>query len=132
MFPASTTGGGTCMGTPDVCKTPPLQIPVPYVNVAQLAMCQNVAMNVLVKMRPAVVQGSIIPISSGDEAGATGGVISGVFIGPAQPKTQSSKVYFGGKKAVYLGCTWGMNGSNANVPMGMQVAPSQTGVVVAP
>jgi hypothetical protein len=121
-----------CLGTPDVCKTPPLEIPVPYVNIAQLAICTNVVVHVLVKMRPAVVQGSSIPISSGDEAGATGGVISAMFIGPAQPRTQSSKVYFGGRKAVYSGCTWGMNGTNANVPMGMQVAPSQTAVVVAP
>jgi hypothetical protein len=106
--------------------------PVPYVNIAQLPSCTNVVVHVLVKMRPTVVQGSVIPISSGDEAGTGGGVISSVFIGPAQPRTQSSKVYFGGRKAVYSGCTWGMNGVNANVPMGMQVAPSQVDVLVAP
>jgi len=133
MFPATTNSGGICQGTPDVCKTPPLgNAPVPYVNIAQLAVCTNFVPHVFVKMRNAVVQGSVIPISSGDEAGAGGGVISNIFIGPATPKTQSSKVYFGGRKAVYHGSVWGMNGINANVPMGLQVAPSQIGVMVSP
>ncbi len=121
-----------CMASPDVCKTPPFNIPIPYANIAQLTTCTNVVPHVLVKMRPTVVQGSKMPISSGDEAGAGGGVVSGVMMGPATSRIQSSKVYFGGRKAVYFGCTWGMNGNNANAPMGMQVSPSQTSVCVAP
>jgi hypothetical protein len=133
MLPASTTGGGMCQGPLDVCKvpTPVGPVPTPFVNIAQLPTALKFVPHVLVVMRPAVNQGSRIPISSGDEPGVAGGVISAMNMGPAQPRMVSSKVYFGGGKAVYHTSMWGQNGANANVPMGVQATPSQTKVIVA-
>jgi hypothetical protein len=74
-----------------------------------------------------------ISMSTGDEAGtAGGGVISSKFKGPIKFKAGSSKVKVQGKKAAYIGSMTGHNGSNANVPAGAQVAPSQTKVKVMP
>ena len=46
-------------------------------------------------------------------------------------KLFSSRVAFGGKKAVYVGCATAHNGSNPNA-MGMQAQPSQAKVLVGP
>ncbi len=123
-----------CQGPADVCKTPTPAgpVPTPYVNIAQLATTVGFVPHVLVVMRNAVTQASTIAISSGDELGVGGGIISAMIMGPAKPRTVSSKVYFGGGKAVYHTSTWGQNGSNANVPMGTQMTPSQTKVIISP
>ena len=134
MLPATTTAGGTCQGPADVCDTPTPggMVPTPYVNIAMLPSTVGFAPHVFVVMRQAVIQSSTIPISSGDEPGVGGGVISKVILGLARPRMVSSKVYFGGGKAVYHTSGWGMNGPNANVPMGAQVMPSQTKVLISP
>lgn len=135
MLPASSKAGGVLFGAPDVCLTPAPPappVPVPYPNTAQLASAQNVVLNVLIENREAVVIGSMVPNSAGDNAGVNGGVVSGVVMSVAQPKLGSSKVYFGGRKAVYLTSLSAHNGTNANMPMGMQIAPSQVKVFVMP
>ena len=47
-------------------------------------------------------------------------------------KKASSKVKAQGQPVCHLTSTTGHNGSNANMPAGAQVAPSQTKVLVAP
>ncbi|MEZ4309136.1 MAG: PAAR-like domain-containing protein [Polyangiaceae bacterium] len=133
MFPASTKAGGTCFAMPDVCLTPAPPgppVPVPYPNTAQLAAANGVVTAVLVENKETVVEGSKIPNSSGDEAGTNGGVTSGTNMGPVEPKSFSAKVFFQGKKAVFLTATTAHNGSNANCPAGTHVAPSQTKVMI--
>lgn len=135
MFPASSTGGGMCMGMPDVCKVPAPPappIPTPFPNIAQCAMANAGTCAITVKLSnmPAIVQNSMIPISSGDEAGALGGVVSNQFIGPATYKMGSMKVKFNGKPACHLTSMAGQNGSNPNVPAGQQIVPSQALVLV--
>jgi hypothetical protein len=135
MFPASTNGNGQCFGFPDVCKTPTPAgpVPIPYPNIA---MCNQAdggscADKVKIVGKKAIVKTTEIPMSSGDEPGSAGGVISSKFKGNAQYKKGSSKVKFGGKEACHLVSVVGMNGgSNANVPAGQQVAPSQSKVKV--
>jgi hypothetical protein len=74
-----------------------------------------------------------ISMSSGDEAGsAGGGVVSNSIKGTVTFKKGSSKVKLEGEKAVHLTSMTGHNGSNANMPSGVQVAPSQTKVKVIP
>lgn len=126
-----------CMAFPDVCKTPtPVgPVPIPYPNIAQLAMANpaTCAVNVLIFNKPAATTLTMILLSSGDEAGCAGGVVSGVFIGPAQFKLGSSVVSIGGAPGVYQGSLIGQNGiGNANAPAGVQVVPSQAIVTVAP
>lgn len=135
MLPASTKAGGTCFGMPDVCLTPAPPgppVPVPYPNTAQMAAANGAVTVVLVENMPTIAEGAKIPNSSGDEAGTSGGVSSGTNMGPVEPKVFSSKVYFQGKKAVFLTSTTAHNGTSANLPAGAQVSPSQTKVLVAP
>ena len=137
IFPATTNGGGMCMIFPDVCKTPTPggPVPIPYPNIAQ---CTNfkgssLAKKVLICNKKSATVKSEISRSSGDEAGTVGGIISSKNMSTAQVKMGSSKVKFQGKKAARLLSVYGQNGgSNANVPPGMQVQPSQTKVKVSP
>jgi hypothetical protein len=130
---ASTKKGGMCVGFPDVCKTPSSggPVPIPYPNIAGLEDTDGAVDKVLVEKKEVVVEDSKIPSSKGDEAGTLKGVISSTNRDEAHFKQYSSKVYFGGKKAVYHTAVTSHNGSNANMPAGAQVSPSQTKVLVA-
>ena len=138
MFPASTDGGGQCFVAPDVCKTPTPggPVPMPYPNIAMLTQADGGSCSSKVKIqgKKTVVKGSEITMSSGDEPGsAGGGVVSNKFKGPAQFKKGSSRVKVEGKEMCHHTSVVGQNGgSNANVPAGVQVAPSQTKVIVMP
>jgi uncharacterized Zn-binding protein involved in type VI secretion len=130
-------GTGMCMAFPDVCKTPtPVgPVPIPYPNIAQLAMANpgTCAMNVLIFNKPAATTMTMIMLSSGDEAGCAGGVVSSLFIGPAQFSLGSMVVSIAGAPAAYLGSLIGQNGVGAaNMPAGVQVVPSQPIVTVSP
>lgn len=137
MFPIATTKGGTCKAVPDVCKTPappPVnQVPVPYVNSGMLmqATPTTVAKKVTVVGFPALTMNSKIAMTSGDEAGSLGGVISGTIKGPAQFNIGSFSVEIEGSPAVYQTCMTGQNGSSANAPVGLHDSPSQADVKIA-
>ncbi|EYF07312.1 PAAR-like domain-containing protein [Chondromyces apiculatus] len=134
MVPAATKAGGMCLGVPDVCLTPAPPappVPVPYPNLAQMAAANNAVTTVLIENKETVAEGARIPNSSGDEAGVNGGVTSGTFMGPVEPKTFSSKVYFAGRKAVMLTAVTGHNGTSANMPAGVHLVPSQAKVLVS-
>ncbi|MBL8601395.1 MAG: DUF4150 domain-containing protein [Myxococcales bacterium] len=135
MFPASTKEGGQCFGFPDVCKVPAPPappIPTPFPNIAMCANASGASVTQKVKIRNKQVlhKSSEIPNSSGDEPGTLGGMISGVNMSKAVYKTASSKVLVEGKYIVTHLKTTPQNGSRANVPMGTQVAPSQTKVII--
>lgn len=134
MLPATTEKGGVCFAMPDTCNTPaaPSPVPVPYPNTGQVSTATGVVMKVLVENKETVVEDSKIPMSSGDEAGTAGGVVSGTFGKDVTFKSYSSKVYFGGRKAVMVTAMTAHNGSNPNAPAGAQIAPSQAKVFVAP
>lgn len=138
MFPATTNGGGQCFGFPDVCKTPTPggPVPIPYPNIAMCTQAKGSSCSSKVKIagKKACTTKTEISMSSGDEAGtAGGGVVSNKFKGPARYKKGSSKVSVEGAPAVHLTSLVGLNGgNNANMPAGLQVAPSQTKVTVMP
>ncbi|MCA9643286.1 MAG: DUF4150 domain-containing protein, partial [Myxococcales bacterium] len=119
----------------DTCKVPAPPappIPTPFPNMGQVNSASKTSKKVLIRNKAAVVEGSEIPKSMGDEAGVGGGVVSGGFGQKITFKKGSAKVIVEGKGAAYLTCTTGHNGANPNAPNGMQVAPSQTVVLVAP
>ena len=133
MF-ASTKQDGQCLGTPDTCNTPSPggPVPVPYPN---LAMCNQaksdtVSEKVKIVCKKVLTKQSVISQTSGDEAGTSGGVVSGSNMDQAQYSTYSSKVYIEGQQIVYLGCTTRHNGNNANCPAGSQISPSQSKVMI--
>jgi hypothetical protein len=134
MFPASCTMGGMCQAFPDVCKTPSPggPVPIPYPNISQVPMATGTAKKVQLSMMPGVTLKSKISLSNGDEAGSLGGVVSGVFINQTQFSKGSMKVMFEGSPVVHLTSMTRQNGSNANMPAGQQIAPSQVKVIVGP
>jgi hypothetical protein len=134
MFAAS-KAGGMYFGFPDVCFVPApppvVQVPVPFPNIGQVASTNGAVAKVMIENKETVVEGSKVPSSSGDEAGVKGGVVSGKNMDQVEPKMFSSKVFAQGKKIVMLTSMAAHNGSNANMPAGMMVAPSQTKVIVS-
>lgn len=135
IFPASTKGGGNCLGAPDVCLTPAPPappVPTPYPNSGMVNQAKKTSKKVKFSGKQAVTVQSEISRSMGDEAGVNKGVMSGMNMGKITFKKGSSKVKAQGKKCVHLTSVTGHNGSNANMPAGAQIAPSQTKVKVSP
>ncbi len=136
----STNGGGSLAttGPVDACKTPTPggPVPMPYPNLAQLTQAKGGTCSSKVKVdaKKPIDVSSEISMSSGDEPGsAGGGVVSNKFKGPCDFKSGSSKVKVEGKKLVHLSAQSGHNGGgNDNVPVGVQVAPSQSKVTCMP
>ena len=135
IFPASTTAGGNCLAVPDVCLTPAPPappVPVPYPNTGMVNQAKKTAGKVKMVGKPVVTKKSEMSRSQGDEAGVNKGVVSGMNMGKVVYQKGSSKVKIEGQPCVHLTCMTGHNGSNANMPAGAQIAPSQTKVIVAP
>lgn len=135
IFPVATMAGGQCMGFPDTCKTPTPggPVPVPYPNIAMLNQANggSCASKLKIENQKVLIASSTVTMSSGDEAGSIGGVISNMIKGPAKPKRSSSKVKADGKGVVFQTCTFGQNGNNANVPAGTLVSCAQMKVKVS-
>jgi hypothetical protein len=137
MLPASTKGGGSCAlpGPTDVCKTPAPPAPfapIPYPNFGQCAQASGTSSKVKICGSQTITTSSEIPMSTGDEGGtAGGGMVSNQFKGKIAFKKGSGKVQAEGKPVVYVTAMTAHNGNNANMPAGLQVAPSQTKVLVA-
>jgi uncharacterized Zn-binding protein involved in type VI secretion len=124
-------------GPLDFCKTPTPAgpTPLPYPNFAMPTQASGGTCSSKVKIvgKKAIVKGSEITMSTGDEGGvAGGGVTSNQFKGPVSYKMGSSKVKAEGKPIAHLTSMTGHNGNNANMPAGVQVAPSQTKVILGP
>jgi hypothetical protein len=135
MLPASTKAGGNCLGVPDVCQVPAPPappIPTPFPNTASVAIATKTCPKVQIENMDTVVETSEIPNSNGDEAGTAGGVVSGTFAQKVVFKLGSSKVQAQGKGVVFQSAMTAHNGANANMPAGMQAAPSQAKVSVMP
>ena len=111
-----TIAAGQAMATPDTCNTPAppaAPVPVPYVNFAMTQMASPTSTKVLVGGSPALMKTSEIPLTSGDEPGVTGGVVSGTFIQKAQFTAASMVVSFEGKGAARMADLMQANKGNA-------------------
>jgi hypothetical protein len=133
MLPAGSKAGGTCLGMPDVCQVPAPPgppIPTPFPNTAMVSNATKTSSKVQFENKDAVVETSEIPSSTGDEPGVAGGVVSGTFAQKVVFKLGSSVVKAEGKGVVFLTATTAHNGSSANMPAGLHVAPSQAKILV--
>ncbi len=135
MFPASTKGGGNAFAFPDTCKVPAPPappIPTPFPNTAMLNQANGgtCSMNVKILNKAIITKATQVPRTMGDEPGTLGGVVSGVNMGPAGFKAGAANVKVEGNDIITQMKTAAQNGSNANAPMGVVLAPSQTKVFV--
>jgi hypothetical protein len=122
------TSGGIATATlPDVCKTPPYSTPVPYPNIALSSDLVGGTVTVTLDGSPAAIQSSMFVKSSGDEAGALGGVVSQVFMMEATFLSFSPTVFFDGQPACRLTDKMLMNKANTVCMDGAQNPP-----VIAP
>lgn len=91
--------GGVSPSFPDVCKTPSPAgpIPIPYPNIAQSSDTAKGTKKVKCDGNPVCVKDSSFSTSTGDEAGAAGGVVSSKTQGKAEFVNFSFDVKFEGK-----------------------------------
>jgi hypothetical protein len=127
--------GGLAVATlPDVCKTPPNAAPVPYPNIAMAADLVGGTTTITIDGSPAAMQSSMFVKSTGDEAGAGGGVVSQVFVMEATFLSFSPTVTFEGQAACRLtdkmlmnkGNTVCMSGEMQSVLPGMNDSPPKS------
>lgn len=107
------TPGGICFAFPDVCLTPIGPVPIPYPNIGDLGQTSAAATTVTVGGKPAVLQSSEIPITSGDEPGVAGGVASGVIKGKVTFMSASTSITIEGKPIIRMGDSTMQNKMNA-------------------
>jgi hypothetical protein len=97
--------GGLSTVFPDVCKTPTPggPIPIPYPNIGKSADTSLGPTTVTTDGQMPMVKGAKYSMTTGDEAGSVGGVISNTVKGPAEFLMYSFDVKFEGKNVCRLG-----------------------------
>jgi hypothetical protein len=97
--------GGLSTVFPDVCKTPSPAgpVPIPYPNIGKAADTSAGPSSVTVDGSMPMVKEAKYSMTSGDEAGSAGGVVSGVTKGEAEFMMYSFDVTFEGKNVCRLG-----------------------------
>jgi len=110
------SSGIATAAAPDVCKTPSPAgpVPVPYPNIAQSSDLAMGTTTVNIEGQSVAVKDSCFAISTGDEAGVAGGVVSGIIKGQAKFVNYSMNVKFEGKNVARLGDPMTMNGNAPN------------------
>jgi len=99
--------------SPDMCKTPPTNAPIPYTVTADLDGSLAVSPNVFYGDCPVVlVDQSSIDKVTGDEAGSGGGVKSGCNVGEVKFFEGDETVLVNGKRVLRQEDTVEMNGGN--------------------
>lgn len=114
--------------SPDVCLTPPVPVPIPYVNIGEHTVAVSFSTVVMFGGMFALNTGSNLPITQGDEAGTAGGVISGTVMSTGYFLTGSPIVTVQGIPAVRLTSLTSGNNSNA---YGSVVSPGVPTVLIA-
>ena len=97
--------GGMSITFPDVCKTPTPAgpIPLPYPNIGKSADTSGGPTTVKVDGNMPMVKGAKYMMTTGDEAGSAGGVMSSSIKGEAEFMMYSFDVKLEGKGACRLG-----------------------------
>ena len=102
---AHQSSGGMSTVFPDVCKTPTPggPVPLPYPNVGRSADTADGPSKVTVDGGMPMVKGAKYRVTSGDEAGSAGGIISGSVKGEAEFTMYSFDVKLEGRNVCRLG-----------------------------
>ena len=100
-------GGSGGMNTvfPDVCKTPSPAgpIPIPYPNIGKSSDTSGGPKKVKIEGNMPMVKGAKYSMTTGDEAGSAGGVVSGSIKGEAEFMLYAFDVKFEGKNVCRMG-----------------------------
>lgn len=109
------SSGGMSTVFPDVCKTPTGAgpIPIPYPNIGKASDTSQGPSMVKVDGCMPMVKSAQYAVTSGDEAGSVGGVVSGTCKGPAEFLNYSMDVKFEGRNVCRLGDSLLHNQKNA-------------------
>ncbi len=118
---------GLDLAFPDICKTPPVLLPIPYPNLALGPMGIPNAWNILLMGMPAHNLLTTIPLTNGDNPGLALGLISPSVMGPSRHVTCVPNVLFKCIPATRLTSLTVQNRFNA---VGMRIVPSQIKVVL--
>ena len=107
--------GGKSPIFPDVCKTPTPggPVPIPYPNLAESSNLAKGSKTVKIEGQMAAIKGCNYSTSTGDEPGATGGVMSSKAKGKAEFILYSFDVKIEGKNTCRMGDTMTHNDKNA-------------------
>lgn len=97
--------GGIVTNFPDVCKTPTPggPVPIPYPDIAMSKDTAKGSTSVKIDGNPIMLKDSTFSMSTGDEAGSIGGVVSGCTKGEAKFIAYSFDVKIDGKNVPRLG-----------------------------
>jgi len=107
--------GGMSPIFPDVCKTPTPAgpVPIPYPNIGQSSNTSSGPTTVTTDGQMPMTKDAKYMMSSGDEAGSAGGVVSGKVKGTCEFMMYSFDVKFEGKSVCRLGGPLFHNDKNA-------------------
>jgi hypothetical protein len=118
---------GLDLAFPDICKTPPALVPVPYPNLALGPMGIPNAWNILLMGMPAHNLLTTIAMSNGDNAGLALGLVSPSVMGPSRHITCVPNVLF---KCIPATRLTGLAVQNRCNALGARVVPSQLKVLL--
>jgi carboxyl-terminal processing protease len=121
MLPACNHGVGMNICFPDVCLTPPLEVPIPYPNMAMNATTVPFAIKTFFSFVPALNMGSICPLTLGDQPGC-----GSPFMGPGMVTVGNPTVFIEGLPGTNLLCP--AAGNDMIAPIGAVLVPSVTNV----
>jgi Toxin PAAR-like domain len=109
------TGTATA-AAPDACKTPSPggPVPLPYPNIAMSSDLAMGTTTVSAEGNPIATKDAMFALSTGDEAGVAGGVVSNVIKGKAKFVNYSMDVKYEGANVARLGDPMTMNGNAPN------------------
>ncbi len=125
MLPASNRGAGSSLNFPDVCKTPAPPapfIPVPYPNIGLNMQSAPFSPFVSIAFMPATNMATMKVMTTGDEAGAMGGLITGAIKAPGKTTMGNPLVFVTGLPGECL--LTPTSGNMMNAPIGAQIVPS--------
>jgi len=126
MF-ANSQSGGFDLCALDLCKTPPLGLPVVYANTTSGMQALPNVLTIFYGGGFVHNVNTHIPISSGDELGLMGGVVSGTVKGCSRHQTGSRSVIIQGAGITRMGTLSLANNMNG---VGVRIIPSQTKIVI--
>ncbi|MEI2417236.1 PAAR-like domain-containing protein [Orrella sp. JC864] len=118
---------GLDLAFPDICKTPPALLPIPYPNFALGPMGIPNAWNILLMGMPAHNLLTTIVMTNGDNPGLALGLISPSVMGPSRHITCVPNVLF---KCIPATRLTSMTVQNRCNTVGMRIVPSQIKVVL--